>query len=333
MRLVPDIAVPQRSARRAMGGRHGGLLRAVALAAVWLGIPILLGQYEVFIAAQVMIYAVATLGLDIVYGRAGQLSLAHASFFGLGAYTAALSAPLGIPLWIQPELVVLLAIASGIVVAVPTLRLSGLRLALVTLLFGELFDWAIDHSLAITGGSQGMTVAPLTIGSFNSQGTLGAYGLASMLALGATLLAGQLARSQFGRRMLAVRDSELAAVSLGIPIVHTKITAFILSAVFACAAGWVYAYVVGFVSPTTFNLFASVYFLVAVILGGSGRIVGAWLGSAYIVLVPEVFNLIGYPNLFPVLGGGVLIAVALFLPGGLIEGIEVMFAELGLSRR
>lgn len=333
MRLVPEIAVPQRSIRRAMGGRHGGLLGALALAALWLGIPILLGQYEVFIAAQVMIYAVATLGLDIVYGRAGQLSLAHASFFGLGAYTAALSAPLGIPLWIQPELVVLLAIASGIVVAVPTLRLSGLRLALVTLLFGELFDWAIDHSLAITGGSQGMTVAPLTVGSFNSQGTVGAYVLASVLALAATLLAGQLARSQFGRRMLAVRDSELAAVSLGIPIVHTKITAFILSAVFAGAAGWVYAYVVGFVSPTTFNLFASVYFLVAVILGGSGRIVGAWLGSAYIVLVPEVFNLIGYPNLFPVLGGGVLIAVALFLPGGLVEGIEVMFAELGLRRR
>lgn len=333
MRLVPDAIVPYRSLQRAMGGRHSTLLRAVALAAAWLGIPILFGQYEVFIAAQVMIYAVATLGLDIVYGRAGQLSLAHASFFGLGAYTAALSGPLGIPLWIQPELVVLLAIAGGILVAVPTLRLSGLRLALVTLLFSELFDWAIDHSLAITGGSQGMTVAPITIGLFNSQGTLDAYLLASALALGATLLTRQLARSQVGRRMLAVRDSELASASLGIPVVHTKITAFILSAVFAGAAGWVYAYVVGFVSPTTFNLFASVYFLVAVILGGAGRIVGVWLGAAYIVLVPEVFNLVGYPNLFPVLGGGVLITIALFLPGGLVEGAELIFAQLGLRRR
>ncbi len=333
MRLVPDLAVPHRPFQRAAGRRHGALFSAVALTAAWLAIPVLLGQYEVFIAAQVMIYAVATLGLDIVYGRAGQLSLAHASFFGLGAYTAALSGPLGIPLWVQPELVVLLAIAGGIIVAVPTLRLSGLRLALVTLLFGELFDWAIDHSLALTGGSQGMTVAPMTIGPFNSQGTVDAYLLASIIALGATLLTRQLARSQLGRRMLAVRDSELASASLGVPIVHTKITAFILSAVFAGAAGWVYAYVVGFVSPTTFNLFASVYFLVAVILGGAGRITGAWLGSAYIVLVPEVFNLVGYPNLFPVLGGGVLIAIALFLPGGLVEGAALIRAQLGLHRR
>src|SRR5262249_9168958 len=123
----------------------------------------------VYLAAQVMIYAVAVIGLDILYGRTGQLSLAHASFFGLGAYTAALSAPLHVPLLAQPPLVILIAIAAGALVAVPTLRLSGLRLSLVTLLLGELFNWAINHSVWLTGGSQGMNVEPLTIGRFDSQ--------------------------------------------------------------------------------------------------------------------------------------------------------------------
>lgn len=87
-------------------------------------------------------------------------------------------------------------------------------------------------------------------------------------------------------------------------------------------AGWIYAYVVGFISPTTFDLFGSVNFLVAVILGGSGRVLGAWCGALYIVLIPEVFNSIGYPNLFPIIGGAVMIVVALIIPGGLVGSLE-----------
>lgn len=309
--------------------------RVAGIAALVIGyaaLPLLLGDYEVYTAAQVMIYAIATLGLDIVYGRTGQLSLAHASFFGLGAYTAALSAPFGLPLVVQPPLVVVLAVAAGAVVAVPTLRLSGLRLSLVTLLFGELFVWAIDHSGSIAGGSQGMTVDPLVVGGFDSQDPLDAYLLAGALSAGATLLSIQLGRTQVGRRMPAVRDSELASASIGIPVVRTKITAFILSAVFACVAGWAYAYVVGFVSPTTFDLFGSVYFLVAVILGGAGRVFGAWLGAAYIVLIPELFSGLGAPNLFPIVGGGVLVVVALLLPGGLVEGVERLSERFAKQR-
>ncbi len=324
MRPVPSLAAPSSvSPPGAAWLRAGGI---AALLAAFAAVPLLFGEYMIYTAAQVMIYAVATLGLDIVYGRAGQLSLAHATFFGLGAYVAALAAPLALPLWAQPELVVLLAIVAGAVVAVPTLRLSGLRLSLVTLLFGELFGWAIDHSGSLTGGSEGITVGSLTLGGFDSQDPLHAYLLAGALAAGATLVALQLGRSQYGRRMLAVRDSELASVSVGVPVVRTKIVAFIMSAVFASVAGWVYAYVVGFVSPTTFDLFASVNFLVAVILGGAGRVLGAWFGAAYIVLVPEAFTGLGYPNLFPVLGGAVLIAVALLLPGGLVEGATLLLA-------
>ncbi|TCR75592.1 branched-chain amino acid ABC transporter permease [Rhizobium sp. BK376] len=302
----------------------------VALAAV---LPFTLSDYYLYLATQVAIYAIATLGLDIVFGRTGQLSLSHASFFGLGAYAAAMMANWSWPIWQQVPVIVLIAIIAGAVVAVPTLRLSGLRLSLVTLLFGELFIWAINHSDQTTGGSQGMAVSPLEISSFSTVVPLHAYVLAVAVATLATLLTIQISRSQIGRRMLAVRDSELAATSIGIRIIRTKITAFIMSAVFAGIAGCLYAYISGFVSPTTFNLFGSVNFLVAVILGGAGRTVGAWLGAAYIVLVPEVFTALGYTNLFPLLGGFVLIAITLLLPGGLTEGFSRLFGVLQLKRR
>jgi branched-chain amino acid transport system permease protein len=306
----------------AFAGRIGrGVLIVVPLVVLAASLPLVLSDYNLYLATQVAIYAIATLGLDIVFGRTGQLSLSHASFFGLGAYGGALMAASAWLWWAQIPVVIGVATVAGAVVAVPTLRLSGLRLALVTLLFGELFIWAINHAGDVTGGSQGLAVPPLVIGWFSSVAPIWAYALCMLVAAAATLLTIQMSRAQFGRRMLAVRDSELAATSLGIRVVRTKIQAFILAAIFAGVAGWLYAYVAGFVSPQTFDLFGSVNFLVAVILGGAGRVAGSWLGAMYIVLMPEMFTAIGYTNLFPLLGGAVLIVMTLLVPGGLVEGL------------
>ena len=312
-----EAVAPSRDGRFA--GRALGIVPPLLLAAV---LPFVLSDYNLYLATQVAIYAVSTLGLDIVFGRTGQLSLSHATFFGLGAYGAALMTASAWPFWTQVPTVIVVAIVAGAVVAIPTLRLSGLRLSLVTLLFGELFIWAVDHAGSATGGSQGMAVAPLVVGAFDSTLPTHAYMLCVLVAAGMTLLSLQIARAQIGRRMLAVRDSELAATSVGIRIVQTKIQAFVLAAVYAGIAGWLYAEVAGFVSPQTFNLFGSVNFLVAVILGGAGRVFGSWLGAIYIVLMPEVFTALGYTNLFPLLGGAVLIVVTLLLPGGLTEGLD-----------
>lgn len=329
--LAPATVQPSRvGSAPSAAGQFGGVLALVAIVAF---LPSVLGNYHVYIVTQVMIYAIATLGLDILYGRTGQLSLAHASFFGVGAYIAALSSAFGVWFVLQPIIVLAVAIVLGAIVAIPTLRLSGLRLALVTLLFGELFIWLINHTTNLTGGSQGITVMPLVVGSFDSSEPLHGYFLAAAISLLATLACVQLGRTQYGRRMLAVRDSELASASIGIHIVRTKIVAFMLSATLAGIAGWVYANVVGFISPTTFDLFGSVNFLVAVILGGSGRVLGAWLGALYIVLIPEAFNSIGYPNLFPIIGGGVMIVVALLIPGGLVGGMERLVETARSLRR
>lgn len=335
--LTPTTAPgAERTARAGRGQQRPRRLRVAALVVVLFvvaGLPAVLNDYWIFIAAQVVIFAIATLGLDVLFGRTGQLSMAHASFMGLGAYVTVVASEHGVGILPALGLVVVAALIAGAVVAVPTLRLSGLRLALVTLLFGELFVWAIDNTTSVTGGSEGVTTEPLVLGTFDSSVPVDAYVLTLIFGAVATLITVQLSRTQLGRRMLAVRDSELAARSAGVNIVRTKITSFIFAAVFAGVAGWLYSVVVGFISPTTFDLFPSVYFLVAVLLGGAGTVIGAWLGAAYIVLVPQLFTIIGHPNLFPILGGAVLVIVALLLPDGLVSAGARLVRSGGGRRR
>lgn len=304
------------AARRWPARRTGVIVAVVVIAAA---LPAVTSDYWTFIAAQVVIFAVATLGLDVLFGRTGQLSMAHAAFMGIGAYVTAVAGQHGYSVAVQFVIVIVVSVVAGVVVAVPTLRLSGLRLALVTLLFGELFVWAINNTTSVTGGSEGTSVGSLVVGQFDTSNAADAYLFVLVFGILATAVTAQLSRTQLGRRMLAVRDSELSARSAGVNVVRTKIVSFMFAAVLAGISGWLYALVVGFVSPTTFDLFPSVYFLVAVLLGGAGTVVGAWLGAGYIVLVPQVFTLIGQPNLFPVLGGAVLVVVALLLPDGLVS--------------
>jgi branched-chain amino acid transport system permease protein len=280
--------------------------------------PLLFDSYWVFLAAQVVAFAIATLGLDILYGRTGQLSLAHASFMGVGAYTTYAVSSYGYGPAVQLAAVVVVAVVAALVVAVPTLRLSGLRLALVTLAFGELLAWVIRNTTDLTGGTQGASVDPIVIGLLDSSEPVDAYLIALVPAVIATVLAAHLGRTQLGRRMLAVRDTELAAESVGVAVARTKITAFLLSAVYAGVAGWLYAAITGFIAPPDFDLFASVYLFVAVVIGGAGSVLGAWLGAAYIVLVPELFTLAGQPNLYPIVGGALLAIVALVVPDGIV---------------
>lgn len=297
--------------------RNRQLLLLLVLAAVLVAIPLVLSEYWVFLCAQVLVYGVAVQGLNILYGRTGQLSLAHATFLGGGAYTTYVVITHGYSPTVALAAVWVVSLVAGLVVAVPTLRLSGLRLALVTLAFGELFQWVIVHTTETTGGTQGTPVDSIVAGSIDTAEPLWAYVLALCFAVPATVLALQLARTQLGRGMLAVRESELAAASAGVAIAKTKVIAFVAAALFAGTAGWLYAFTSGFLAPTDFDLFASVYLLVAVVLGGSGSVLGSWLGAAYIVMVPQLFNQLGYPNLYSLVGGAVLIVVALLVPNGL----------------
>ncbi|MGC5029315.1 branched-chain amino acid ABC transporter permease [Micromonospora sp. DT229] len=313
---------PRRDGKSPTVGKGRGVPRVLTRVAVFAVIaavpPLFFDDYWVFMAAQVLAFAVATLGLDILYGRTGQMSLAHASFMGVGAYTTYVMASYGYGPAMQLAAVIGVAAIAALVVSVPTLRLSGMRLALVTLAFGELLAWAIRNTTDLTGGTQGASVDPFLFGRLDSSEPLHAYLIALVPAAIATAFAVHLGRTQLGRRMLAVRDSELAAESVGVAVARTKITAFLISAVYAGVAGWLYAGITGFIAPPDFDLFASVYLFVAVVIGGAGTVLGAWLGASYVVLMPEVFTLAGQPNLYPIVGGALLAIVALLVPDGIV---------------
>jgi branched-chain amino acid transport system permease protein len=309
------------------GSRRRHLVGALVIL-VAASLPALIfDAFWLFLAAQVCVYAIATLGLQILYGRTGQLSFAHASFMGIGVYTAYILDGRGWGTVGQLAAVVVVSLVLGAVVTVPAMRLSGLRLALVTLAFGELFIWTLTNTMSLTKGTQGAPIDPIVIGSLDTQVPLYAYLLVLVPAALATVVTVHLGRTQLGRRMIAVRDSELAARSVGISVSWTKLAAFLLAAVFAGIAGWLYGGVTGFVAPPDFNLFASVYLFVAVVVGGARSVVGAWLGAAYVVLVPQLFTLMGYPNLYPLVGGALLAIVALLVPDGIVG------LALRLSRR
>lgn len=319
---MTTVTDPQTAPRRTRAPARNSsnasrLLVVVALAVLLIGLPLVLPGYWLFLAGQVLIYGIATQGLNILYGRTGQLSLAHATFLGGGAYTTYVVISHGYSPLLALVVVWVVMVAAGLLVGVPTLRLSGLRLALVTLAFGELFQWLITHTTDTTGGTQGTPVDALVIGPLVSSQPVTGYALALVFAVPATLLALQLGRTQLGRSMLAVRESELAAASTGVSIPRTKLVAFIAAALFAGTAGWLYAFTTGFLAPTDFDLFSSVYFLVAVILGGSGSVLGSWLGAAYIVLAPQLFDQLGFPTLYSLVGGLVLVVVALVVPNGM----------------
>lgn len=294
---------------------------------------VVLPEYWLTQLALTFVYVIATLGTDLSVGRAGVLSLCQASFVGLGAYVATVGATHGLFLAWQFVAAVVLCAVGGALLAIPTLRLSGMRLAIITLLFGTLFTWAIDVTIPITGGAEGMAVPLLSVGPVNSASAQSIYAFCGAFAIVFTLLVWQLSRGQWNRRLLAVRDSELAARSVGIQVVRTKVEVVILSAMLCGVAGVLYAYVEGFVSPSSFGTFPSAYLLVAVLLGGSGTLLGAWLGAGYITLVPDVFGLLGIPNLYALVGGLVLVAVTLLAPGGLVSVAKSTGKALGQMQR
>lgn len=263
------------------------------------------------------VYVIATYGTDIVVGRTGILSLSQASFIGIGAYVASIGSTHGLDVILQIILVLVICVVLGALMAIPTIRLSGMRLAIVTLLFGELFIWAVDQWIGITGGSEGVAIPPLSIAGINFSSPRSAYLLGYGLALGATLLVWQLGRGQWNRRLLAARDSILAAETSAIDVKRVRIVSFIFGASLCGFAGIFYAYFEGFIAPSSFGIFPSSYLLVAVLLGGSGTLIGPWLGAAYIVLLPDLFGLFGVANLYAFVGGVVLIAFTMLLPGGL----------------
>jgi len=230
---------------------------------------------------------IVTLGLDILVGWTGQISLGHAGLYAVGAYTTALaSTRLGLPFWLSAPLGVSLAGLFGAALAIPSLRARGPYLAMVTIAFGFMAE-VTSNRWSLTGGPMGIMSIPAPTLPDGSEMTATQY----FWLIAAVALICHLFRARIGRTLLALQGSEIAAQSVGINVFGYKVLAFVVSSVYAGIAGVFFAHQNGFINSDTFVFSLSISLLTSVLMGGSGTLFGPLVGSVILNLIPTVFAL------------------------------------------
>jgi branched-chain amino acid transport system permease protein len=269
--------------------RWAGIAALIAAAVV---LPFTISNYHVFELTQVMIYAIAVLGLNILTGYNGQISLGHGGFFAAGAYTAAiLMHRYGVPYWATLPPAALVCFALGMLFGVPALRFEGPYLALVTLAMAVAMPQLLKYFDTWTGGQQGITlVKPMPPAELGLDRDRWLYLFVLVVLLLAIRIAANLLNGRTGRAFVAIRDHPIAAAAMGINTARYKTLAFGASTLFTGVAGALAAIVIGFVAPESFTLFLSLSFLVGSAVGGIATIGGAIVGGFFIEFVPNVAN-------------------------------------------
>jgi branched-chain amino acid transport system permease protein len=274
------------------------------------------GGYFVYLLNLIGIFALVAIGLTILTGFSGQTSLGHAGFFAIGAYASAVFAQRwGLPFWLAIPLAGAVATVIGALIALPALRLKDLYLAIATLGFGIVTQKVIFEWRTVTGGGGGMQVPlPSLFGLSVADGSRMAWVIAATLAAG-TWGAFRLASSRTGRALSMLRESETAAACIGIRVARYKVVAFALSAFYTAIGGGLYANVVRYVNPESFDVNMSIMFLAMIVIGGMGSVRGALLGAAFYVAIPEAFR--DFKDAPGLIFGISLMLVVILLPGGL----------------
>jgi branched-chain amino acid transport system permease protein len=262
---------------------------------VALPLPFWLGgdEHGMSIATGIMLAAIGAIGLNILTGSTGQISLGHGGFMAVGSYTAAiLSSRYGIPFWIGIPAGGVVAAAVGTFFGIPSLRIKGLYLAIATLAAQLIIEWTINHVTWIGGGAQSTIYVtnPVFLG-FELNNEFRRYFLVLPVFLLAYFGALNLFRSRVGRAFIAVRDRDIAAEIIGINIFRYKLLAFAVSSFYAGVAGALWTYYLRIANYEHFTLFASVQYLTMIIIGGLGSVLGSVLGAIFIKLLPIVLDL------------------------------------------
>jgi branched-chain amino acid transport system permease protein len=267
--------------------RHGGYWWSYGvLLLLVLAAPLAVGSYLQSQIVFVFIYAIVGVGLLILAGFAGQVSLGHAAFLAIGAYTAGYMQRLGVPFLIYLPLSVVLTGAVGALVGFPALRLSGIYLVIATIAFGFIIEEVAARWESVTNGNDGMRIKQIELFGFAvSRDGYSFYYLCLGLLILVLVLALNLLRSPTGRAFIAIRDSETAAQSIGINLSVYKVVAFSISAGMTGLAGCLYAHKMSFISPEMFTLLLSLEFVIVILIGGVGSLHGAVLGSIFVVMV------------------------------------------------
>lgn len=306
--------------------------------AALLVLPFLIGPFFVGAMASVYIWAIAGIGMMVLLGYSGQVSIGHAAFLAMGAYGEALLVKAGVPFPLSALFIVVAAFGVGVLVGLPSLRFSGLYLAMATFAFAFIVE-ALIGALAITGGWGGMRVEDVEFLGYRLADDWPMYYVSLTFAAVVYWMANNLVRSKTGRAWQAIRDTEIAAAAIGVEIARYKTIAFAFSAACAAMAGTLIAHKVGYLSPDGFTIQQSIELLILVVVGGVGSLLGAIYGAFFLVLLPIVLSIVKnmLPDSFAQMAGleaGVfglaLMLVILFQPGGINGAVEQVLRRLGV---
>ncbi len=309
---------------------------SVVLAVVVLLLPFFFKNYRVFQFNLVLVYAVAILGLNILTGFNGQISLGHGAFYAFGAYTAAvLMDKLGVPYWATPPVAFVVCFAFGFLVGFPALRLAGHYLALATFALAVAVPQLLKYKQieGLTGGVQGLVLSkpepPFAFSLFGQPLSADRWLYYFTLAMAALmfLLAWNLLRGRVGRALIAVRDHPIAATAMGINLAMFKSLTFGVSAGCTGLAGALGAIVVAFVSPDSFTVQLSIFLLVGLVVGGLASIPGAIFGGIFIQYVPNIADEIS-KSAPAAIYGVLLIGLMYLMPTGVMGGLQSLWLRL-----
>lgn len=279
--------------------------------------PMVGNEYHSFVANLVLLYIILALGLNLLIGFAGQLALSNAAMYGIGAYgTGLLMKHFGLSYWISAPCGVAIAMISGTLLALPALRLSGIYLALATLAFAQFTFWVMTHWTSVTFGAGGFVPPALDFSPLPLSQETGIYYLSWIAAILLYVVAKRTMESPIGRAMVAIRDGEVAAQSLGVDLLKYKSLAFAMSGFYAGVAGALYSGLLGFVGPESFDLLQMVLHKAAVVLGGMGSVVGSVIGGTLLTVLLELTKEMKFS--IEIAFGGLLIVFVLFQPNGMV---------------
>jgi branched-chain amino acid transport system permease protein len=299
---------------------YGVLLAALLTAPAWSA------DYWLAQLTFILIYSVVGLGLMLLAGFTGLVSIGHAAFLGVGAYTQAVLAGHGWPFPLSLAAAAALSALVGAVVGLPALRVKGIYLGIATIAFGFIVEEALARWESVTGGNAGKAVGSVEMFGWSADSDMSFYYVCLVVTVIATLAVLNLLRSPTGRAFVAIRDSEISAQSMGIQLAYYKTLSFAISAALAGVGGALYAHQIRFLSPDQFSILQSIDLLLMVVIGGLGSVHGAFLGAIFLISMPQVISLgkdalpaaIGQaPGLQAVIYGVVLVAFVLFEPLGL----------------
>ncbi|HEX9277829.1 MAG TPA: branched-chain amino acid ABC transporter permease [Casimicrobiaceae bacterium] len=275
-----------------------------------------MGSYPVYLLSLAMINVIAAVGLNLLTGNSGQISLCHSSFIAIGAYgSTLLTARYGVPFWAAIPLGAMLAALMGALLGAPASRLRGIYLALATLGFLQIVQIVIEEFANVTGGVRGLTVPKAAVAGLR----MSEYAR-FLVVLGCCVLAIWTARnllaSRVGRELNAVRLSPHAAQALGVSVHRVRLAAFALSAAFAGVAGGLQAIVVGFIDPVEFGVSAALRQITFIVVGGMGSVGGSVIGAAVLSAMPEMLRSV--KEYSDVIYTMMLLGFLIFLPNGLV---------------